>query len=159
MNGRIRLRTCLPVAKRLNRESAGSPWPQWTGDQDSCSPREPVPQVQRAPRRPNKQLSASCPVFTRIFSNSSGSHEPALSNDVDLKSPTLSSGGWPITLRRDAHSDLQGGDHFRRREILIREPTRIEPDAHAVFPGLKMFTSPTPSTRSSCLCTCRVASC
>ena len=59
-----------------------------------------------------------------------------MSDDVDLKSP--------VTIERrladDAGCDLhililQGGDDFRGREILVREPARIEPDAHTVFPG------------------------
>ncbi len=66
-----------------------------------------------------------------------------MSGDVDLKSPVAIE-RW---LADDAGCDLhvlilQGGDDFRGGEILVREPARIEPDAHAVLPGTENIDIP-----------------
>src|SRR4029450_669326 len=62
--------------------------------------------------------------------------EPALSDDVDLKSPVTIEWRLADDARCDLHIlILQGGDDFRGREILVREAARIEADPHTVLPG------------------------
>ena len=85
--------------------------------------------------------------------------DDVLGSEGSVSRPTavsVNSNGCPAAVRLLGHvadRELQvlwahGREHVASRQVVRRQPVRIDPDAHAVvLLAVKMNTSPTPSTR------------